>query len=188
MVGRLTNQKGLDSGGSSRSARRHHEHQRAAGGAGHGRQPVCGHLSNWARGDVSAARLAACIQYESTRWRTSIYAGCGPVPDAQPVRALRPDASSSPCATARCPSSARPAACATPCWPTTTSPATATASPSSTTTRTICCTWWSRPCASTMKTPKTWGKLVRRAMGGKYGWDQSAGVYLSMYRELFPEK
>ena len=36
--------------------------------------------------------------------------------------------------------------------------------------------------------PKTWGKLVRRAMGGKYGWDQSADVYLAMYRELCPTK
>ena len=35
---------------------------------------------------------------------------------------------------------------------------------------------------------KTWNRLVRRAMGGKYGWDQSAKVYLNVYRSLFEEK
>ena len=35
---------------------------------------------------------------------------------------------------------------------------------------------------------KTWNRLVRRAMGGKYGWDQSAGVYLSLYRALCGEE
>ena len=36
--------------------------------------------------------------------------------------------------------------------------------------------------------PKTFQRLVRRAMRGQYGWDQSARVYLDMYRGLTGEK
>ena len=32
---------------------------------------------------------------------------------------------------------------------------------------------------------KTFTRLVRRAMNGKYGWDQSATVYLDVYKSLF---
>ena len=32
---------------------------------------------------------------------------------------------------------------------------------------------------------KTFNRLVRRAMNGKYGWDQSANVYLDVYKSLF---
>ena len=36
--------------------------------------------------------------------------------------------------------------------------------------------------------PKTFQRLIRRAMKGQYGWDQSARVYLEMYRGLTGEK
>ena len=36
--------------------------------------------------------------------------------------------------------------------------------------------------------PKTFQRLIRRAMRGQYGWDQSARVYLEMYRGLTGEK
>ena len=35
--------------------------------------------------------------------------------------------------------------------------------------------------------PETWARLVRRAMGGKYGWDQSAKTYLALYESLLRE-
>lgn len=34
---------------------------------------------------------------------------------------------------------------------------------------------------------KTFMRLVRRAMNGRYGWDQSAQVYLDVYKSLLPE-